>query len=73
MCDEADVVLEFLSPDSPDYYPVEIIFSVLKAWIKKYIEQAQDLEDFEDFGHFLVCAVEKSGADIHLVFTLHTL
>jgi len=62
MYDEAAVVLEFLPPYSPDYNPIEMAFGVLKQWVKRYINQAQD---FENFGLFLSYAVESSGADSH--------
>jgi transposase len=35
MCREAGVVIEFLSPYSPDFNPIEEHFGVLKKFIKK--------------------------------------
>lgn len=35
MCRDAGVVLEFLSPYSPDFNPIEEYFGVLKKFIKK--------------------------------------
>ena len=35
MCREAGVVVEYLSPYSPDFNPIEEYFGVLKRFIKK--------------------------------------
>ena len=35
MCRDAGVILEFLSPYSPDFNPIEEHFGVLKKFIKK--------------------------------------
>jgi transposase len=55
MCNEAGVVLEFLPPYSPDFNPIEELFSALKAWVRK---NRQLEEGFEDFGDFLELAVK---------------
>jgi len=58
-CDTAGVRLEFLPAYSPDYNPIEMVFHVLKEWIRKNIELARG---FETFGQFLQHAIEISGA-----------
>ena len=58
-CDEAGVILIYLPPYSPDLNPIEELFSVLKAWIKKNMELAQSM-DFEKFLHL---AIDSNGSD----------
>jgi transposase len=42
MCQEAGVVLEFLSPYSPDFNPIKEHFGVLKKFIKKKWRKNED-------------------------------
>jgi transposase len=34
--------IEFLPPYSPDFNPIELCFSALKGWLKRYREKAED-------------------------------
>ena len=43
MCRDAEVVLEFLSPYSPDLNPIEDYSGVLKKFIKKKWYKNEDL------------------------------
>lgn len=54
--------VRFLPPYSPDFNPIELSFSVLKAWVRKYF---QDLwPHFQgDSGDFLRYAVRRSRCD----------
>ncbi|KAF6783011.1 hypothetical protein CSOJ01_15943 [Colletotrichum sojae] len=62
MCREAGVVLEFLSPYSPDFNPIEEYFGVLKRFIKK---KWCENEDFiaREFKMFLEWCVDVVGDD----------
>jgi transposase len=62
LCDEAGVMLYFLSPYSPDLNPIEELFSQLKAFIRRHW-QKQAL-NFEDFGEFLGWALSIIGSDV---------
>jgi len=57
LCDEAEVLLLFLPPYSPDINLIEATFKDLKAWIKWNYHLA---EEFENFGDFLQFAVGQS-------------
>ena len=60
MCADAGVQLEFLPPYSPDRNPIESSFSVLKAWIRRYQDEAIQAADEENgFGLFLQRAIES--------------
>lgn len=62
LCDEAGVMLVFLSPYSPDLNPIEELFSQLKAYIRRHWrEQAPN---FDNFGDFLRWAVSNVGSDV---------
>ena len=55
-------ILKWLPPYSPDFSPIELTFSVLKAWIRRHFWELRP--QFEhDFGGFLKFAVENSGCD----------
>jgi transposase len=62
MCQDAGVVLEFLSPYSPDFNPIEEYFGVLKKFIKK---KWHENEDFiaREFQMFLEWCVDVVGDD----------
>ena len=49
MCDEADVILTFLSLYFCDFNSIEIFFAVLKQWIKKNKQMNQNYKNFEEF------------------------
>lgn len=43
-------VVQYLPPYSPDYNPIELTFSVLKAWMKRnYVYHRHQIERFGDF------------------------
>jgi transposase len=65
MCQDAGVILEFLSPYSPDFNPIEEHFGVLKRFIKK---KWYENEDFiaREFKMFLEWCVDVVGADAHI-------
>lgn len=65
MCAEADITVEYLPPYSPDFNPIEQTFNVLKAWIRRHIDEARG---YEDFGWFLVHAVKHSISDAQAHF-----
>jgi transposase len=54
-------LLWFLPPYSPDYNPIELTFSVLKAWMRRHFPRLRST--FADFGTFLIYAVEHSQCD----------
>ncbi|KAI9146672.1 hypothetical protein HJFPF1_13577 [Paramyrothecium foliicola] len=60
MCAEAGVKLEFLSPYSPDFNPIEEFFSVLKKFIKKHWYRNQDLIK-RNFRMYLEWCVDMVG------------
>ena len=51
-------LIRFLPPYSPDFNPIELTFSVLKAWIKRHYHFMR--ESCSSFGQFLEMAVEYS-------------
>jgi transposase len=51
-------ILHYLPPYSPDYNPIELTFSVLKAWIKRYYHYMRLA--YDNFGTFLAAAIEGS-------------
>jgi transposase len=62
LCDEAGVVLHFLSPYSPDLNPIGELFSQLKAFIRRHWRK-QAL-NFDGFGDFLRWALGNVGSDV---------
>lgn len=48
LCERFCVILQFLPPYSPDFNPIEELFSVIKAWLKKHHELARIMR-FENF------------------------
>ena len=54
LCERYGVILQFLPPYSPDFNPIEELFSVIKAWLKKHHELAGTMR----FKDFLQTAVE---------------
>ena len=56
--------IRYLPPYSPDLNPIELSFSVLKAWIRRHFHQIWP--HFEgSFGDFLRYAVRRSRCDQH--------
>ena len=55
-------LVKYLPPYSPDYNPVELTFSMLKAWMGRHFMTFQHVFQ-DDFGGFLKHAVEHSGCD----------
>ena len=51
-------MLRYLPPYSPDFNPIELIFGLLKAWIRRNFWLRRD--EFETFTDFLVEAIEQS-------------
>lgn len=59
-------LVRFLPPYSPDYSPIELTFSILKAWMRRHFRRLRAY--FEgDFGGFLRYAIENSGCDKYAV------
>ena len=54
VCDRYGVILMFLPLYSPDFNPIEELFSVIKAWLKKHHELARTMQ----FKQFLQSAVD---------------
>ena len=54
MCHNAQVVLEYLPPYSPDMNPIEEAFAEMKAWMKKN-NQLQSV--YDEFTGFLEAAL----------------
>lgn len=55
-------LVKYLPPYSPDYNPIELTFSVLKAWMRRHFESFRPVFQ-NDFEGFLRYAVEHSGCD----------
>ncbi len=49
LCDDAEVVLDFLPPYSPDFNPIEEAFVELKAWMRKNNQLQGAYANFEGF------------------------
>jgi transposase len=62
LCEEAGVMLFFLSPYSPDLNPIEEFFSQLKAFIRR--RWRKQAHNFDNFGDFLRWAVGLVGSDV---------
>lgn len=62
LCDEAGVMLMFLSPYSPDLNPIEELFSQLKAFIRR--DWRKQARNFDGFGNFLRWALSNVGNDV---------
>ena len=58
ICGEVGVLVEYLPPYSPDFNPIELSFSILKAWIKRNTDLAASYAASNAFGDFLQLAVE---------------
>ena len=58
LCDEAGVVIKYLPPYSPDFNPIEELFSVVKAWMKRHCELVHTMS-FKEFLYTAVTACSK--------------
>lgn len=57
-------IVRYLPPYSPDFNPIELTFSVLKAWIRRnWIHRREQFTKFEDFLWF---AIQHSLCDQHI-------
>lgn len=56
------IILLFLPPYSPDYSPIELVFSLLKAWMKRHWQSLQPVFS-GDFPAFINHAIEASECD----------
>jgi len=58
MYDSAGVTLAFLLAYSPNFNPIETLFAVLKAWLKKYSHLCEFYRDkLANFKRFLRDAI----------------
>jgi transposase len=57
-------IVRYLPPYSPDFNPIELCFSVLKAWIRRNWVQLR--EEFAKFEDFLWFAIQHSHCDQHI-------
>ena len=55
----AGYLVRYLPLYLPDFNPIELTFSVLKAWIKRYYWSLRP--QYKDFGYFLQTAIAYSG------------
>ena len=66
MCNEAGIHLEYFPSYSPDFNPIEEVFTELKTWIKKNYAL---MEVYDMFNQFLECALRymsgKPGNHFH--------
>ena len=61
LCDQFGVLLIYLPPYSPDFNPIEELFSVIKAWLKRH----QGLAEHMSFEQFLEEALKCCGQGQH--------
>lgn len=54
-------LIRFLPPYSPDYNPIELTFSVLKAWMKRHWVFLR--QNCDSYGNFLELAIRESRCD----------
>lgn len=57
----AGCLVRYLPPYSPDYNPIEMSFSVLKAWVRRHFRTIRPR--FLEFGQFLRTAIKLSRCD----------
>ena len=53
----------YLPPYSPDYNPIELSFSVLKAWLQRNYVWTRHIYEKENFGQYLTRAIRLSRCD----------
>ena len=61
--ESAGYLVQYLPPYSPDYNPIELTFSVLKAWIKGNYVYMRKRFGRNGFGAFLGAAIKESKCD----------
>jgi len=61
LIESAGYQLQYLPPYSPDFNPIELVWSVLKAWIRRWYFVKRRV--CTDFGRFLRVALEQSQCD----------
>ena len=61
--ESAGYLVQYLPPYSPDYNPIELTFSVLKAWIKRNYVYMRKWFGRNGFGAFLGAAIKESKCD----------
>ncbi len=61
MCHDADVILAYLSPYSPNYNSIEEFFNELKAWMRRHKTLVKEYED--EFSGFICMTVQKYNAE----------
>jgi transposase len=61
LCGARGILLLYLPPYSPDFNPIEEFFSVLKAWLKRHFELAEDMP----FRRYLELAVQACSGGTH--------
>jgi DDE superfamily endonuclease len=76
MCTQRGVRLIYLPPYSPDFNPIELSFSPLKAWMRAHRELANEFSEwFEGFFHLAVqqCGVERHAKEYfrHCFFAIN--
>ncbi len=59
---EAECEVRYLPPYSPDFNPIELTFSVLKAWVRRHFDSVWPSFD-GIFGDFLGYAIRRSRCD----------
>lgn len=62
ICHTAGIELVKLPPYSPNFNPIELSFSSLKAWIRRNFQEA---DCFETFGHFMDYAISQIDVQTH--------
>lgn len=60
--EEKGCLVRYLPPCSPDYNPIELTFSVLKAWMRRHFKTFRPVFA-NDFKGFLRYAIEHSGCN----------
>ena len=58
---DADHIIKFLPPYTPEYNPIKLSFSVIKKWMKRnyFHERGQ----YQTYGDYLEMVVAESGCD----------
>ena len=59
--EEEGHIVRYLPPYSPDFNPIELMWAVLKAWIRRWHLYTQEL--YRDYGEFLERAIRESRCD----------
>ena len=59
--EEAGCGVHYLPSYSPDFNPIELSFSVLKAWVRRHFDSIWP--KFDAFGSFLAYGIQRSRCD----------